>query len=134
MYNIEELKIRLLSELKEIAEETGSPIAFTAKILQQLAKNNIIKSIKGPFGGFEIEADKVDSISLSHIVTAIDGNKIYVGCGLGLKKCSEKEPCPVHEKFKKIREELREMLENTSLRELSLGLKTGLTFLKCQVN
>ena len=54
---------------------------------------------------------------------------MYKGCGLGFKECSEKQPCPVHDKFKIIRDELKDMLENTTVLELSLGLKKGLTFL-----
>lgn len=118
------------ASLKDIAKEIHSPEAFTAKILQQLAKNDIIDSIKGPNGGFEIEKKKMSKIKLSHIVLAIDGDSIFKGCGLGLKDCSEVQPCPVHHKFKKIRGDLRNMMENTSLHEMSLGLKDGLTFLK----
>jgi len=118
------------ASLKDIAKEIHSPEAFTAKILQQLAKNDIIDSIKGPNGGFEIEKKKMSKIKLSHIVLAIDGDSIFKGCGLGLKDCSELQPCPVHHKFKKIRGDLRNMMENTSLHEMSLGLKDGLTFLK----
>ncbi len=118
------------TSLKDISKEIHSPEAFTAKILQQLAKNDIIDSIKGPNGGFEIEKKKMTKIKLSHIVLALDGDSIFKGCGLGLKDCSEVHPCPVHHKFKKIRNELKQMLENTSVHELSLGLKDGLTFLK----
>lgn len=116
--------------LKDIAKEIDSPKAFTAKILQQLAKSNIIDSIKGPAGGFEIHKKKLDKIKLSHIVAAIDGESIYKGCGLGLKECSAKKPCPVHDKFKTIRSELKKMLEGTSLLDLALELKEGTTFLK----
>jgi Rrf2 family protein len=116
--------------LRDIAKEIDSPEAFTAKILQQLAKNNIIDSVKGPTGGFEIEKKKLEKIKLSQIVSALDGDSIYRGCGLGLKECSEKKPCPVHEKFKIIRNELKNMLESTNLLELALDLKEGLTFLK----
>lgn len=116
--------------LRDIAQQINSPLAFTAKILQELAKNNIVNSVKGPSGGFEIAKNKMDKVKLSHIVMAIDGDSIYKGCGLGLKECNAKEPCPVHDKFNKIRNELRLMLESTSIYELSLGLKSGLTFLK----
>lgn len=116
--------------LKDIAKEIDSPEAFTAKILQQLAKNKIIDSVKGPSGGFDIDKKKIEKIVLSEIVKAIDGDSIFDGCGLGLKKCSEKQPCPVHNKFKKIREDLKKMLDTTTLYELSLGLKDGSTFLK----
>lgn len=116
--------------LKDIAKEIGSPEAFTAKILQQLSRNKIVDSVKGPSGGFTIDKQSMSKIRLSQIVTAIDGDSIYKGCGLGLKECSEKQPCPVHDKFKLIRDELKRMLHNTSVYELSVGLEKGLTFLK----
>ncbi|WP_339840928.1 Rrf2 family transcriptional regulator [uncultured Maribacter sp.] len=116
--------------LKEIAEKIDSPVAFTAKILQLLSKNNIVDSVKGAYGGFEINRTKIDTLKLSEIVNAIDGNKIYVGCGLGLKECNAAKPCPVHYKFVAIRNDLRKMLENTSLFEMTTGLEMGLTYLK----
>lgn len=115
--------------LKDISKEIDSPEPFTAKILQQLSKNNIIESIKGPHGGFQIDKNDMSKIKLSQIVLAIDGDSIYRGCGLGFKECSEKQPCPVHDKFKIVRDELKNMVENTTILELSLGLKKGLTFL-----
>lgn len=115
--------------LQDISAEINSPEAFTAKILQTLVKNGIIQSLKGPKGGFSIEADKTYKVFLSDIVSAVDGDSIYKGCGLGLKECSEKFPCPVHDKFKKIRDDLRRMLEKTSLFQLSKELKKGHTFL-----
>ncbi|MGW8123487.1 RrF2 family transcriptional regulator [Roseivirga echinicomitans] len=118
------------TSLKAITQEIDSPVAFTAKILQQLAKAKIITSIKGPNGGFEIAKEDIDSIKLSEIVNALDGDNIYKGCGLGLKVCSSKEPCPVHDKFTTIRSELRKMLETTSLFELATSLETGLTYLR----
>ena len=115
--------------LKEIAKEIDSPEAFTAKILQQLSKDQVIDSLKGPSGGFSIEKKKLQILKLSQVVKSIDGDNIYKGCGLGFHECSEKKPCPVHDKFKIVRDELRNMLENTSIQELSMNLGKGLTFL-----
>lgn len=116
--------------LKEISREIDSPVAFTAKILQQLSRNQIVESVKGAWGGFEIEKSNIDKIKLSQIVYAIDGDKVYVGCGLGLNKCNANKPCPVHDKFVAIRNDLKNMLDNTSLYEMTAGLEVGLTFLK----
>ena len=118
------------SSLKEIAEEIDSPEAFTAKILQQLAKKHIVDSVKGPSGGFMLERERIDKVRLSHIVYALEGDKIYRACGLGLKDCNADKPCPVHERFVSIRDGLREMLENTSLLDMTMGLEVGLTYLK----
>ena len=116
--------------LKEIAKEIDSPIAFTAKILQVLVKNNIVKSSKGVGGGFMIFEEDLKLIKLVDIVIAIDGDSVFLRCGLGLSNCSEDHPCPVHEKFKFVKKDLIYMLENTTLEELSLGIKKGQTFLK----
>ena len=115
---------------KEISEKINSPQAFTAKILQDLVRHKIIKSVKGAHGGFEIDKDEISKIKLAQIVNAIDGDNIYIGCGLGLDKCDESHPCPLHDKFKLIREDLRDMLENTNLGELAQDLKKGAAFLK----
>ncbi|MDN3664227.1 RrF2 family transcriptional regulator [Algibacter miyuki] len=115
---------------KEIAEEINSPQAFTAKILQSLVRHDVVSSVKGAYGGFEIEKRKISEVKLAQIVNAIDGDSIYVGCGLGLAKCDENHPCPVHDKFKSVREELKNMLENTTLEELALNIKSGASFLR----
>lgn len=116
--------------LKEIAKEIDSPEAFTAKILQDLVRNQLINSVKGAYGGFEIEKEKIASIKLAQIVNAIDGDNIYHGCGLGLDVCDADHPCPVHDQFAIIRSELKKMLENTNLEQLALDIKSGVSFLK----
>ena len=116
--------------LRDIAKKIDSPEAFTAKILQILSKNNIINSIKGVGGGFEIPREIMKDIKLAQIVNALEGDRVFTGCGLGLTHCSEDHPCPMHEKFKSIRNELEFMLENTNLEELALGIKSGDTFLR----
>lgn len=116
--------------LKDIAAAIDSPEAFTAKVLQALVRANAITSIKGPLGGFEMTAHQLEVVRLAHIVTAIDGDKLFRGCGLGLKVCNELKPCPVHHRFKIVRAELQDMLETTSIQEMVLDLKKGRAFLK----
>ena len=116
--------------LHDIAKHTGSPEAFTAKILRQLVKSKIISSVKGPSGGFEITPGKVGKISLRQVVSAIDGDTLFTGCGMGLKTCSERKPCPLHHQYKEIRERLEIMLDKNSLSELSSGLYDASSYLK----
>ncbi|HSN48847.1 MAG TPA: Rrf2 family transcriptional regulator [Flavobacterium sp.] len=115
--------------VKNIAEKIDSPQSFTAKILQILVKSNLVYSVQGIGGGFEIPKEILKQITLSKIVTAIDGDSIFTCCGLGLGKCSEIHHCSVHEKFKEIRCEIVKMLVETNLEELALGIKSGDSFL-----
>lgn len=110
--------------LKDIAAKIQSPEAFLGKILQELSKKGIIKSIKGPNGGFFITESEMQT-SLFDVVKAIDGNSLFVGCGIGLSQCSEKHPCPMHHKFKEIRNELRDMLKSTTLVDFNEELLEG---------
>ncbi len=99
-------------KIGDIVEKVGSPEAFTAKILSDLVKNGLIESLKGPYGGFAIQPAKMESIKVIQIVSVIDGDSIFRGCGLGLAECNALEPCPMHSKFVKIRSELKKSLGN----------------------
>jgi len=81
--------------VKTIAEELETPQPFLAKLLQQLAKSDLVSSIKGPNGGFYL-TKKNTSNSLWEIVECIDGTEKFNQCFLGLSKCSDENPCPVH--------------------------------------
>jgi len=116
--------------LKEIASAIDSPTAFTAKILQVLAKANIINSTKGPNGGFEIEKTRLPEINLKQIVLAIDGGRVFEGCALGLSSCNANEPCPMHDEFVVIRDQLNETLTSSNLLNVAMDLNLGLTVLK----
>jgi Rrf2 family iron-sulfur cluster assembly transcriptional regulator len=112
-------------KIGDIVENVGSPEAFTAKILGALTKHDIVKSYTGPYGGFKIDTNRMKITKVSEIVFAIDGDSIYNGCGLGLSECSNVQPCPMHNKFVKIRGELKIMLETTTIYDLAIGLKSG---------
>ena len=111
-------KMNERASLKAVAEAIDSPVAFTAKILQALAKDGIITSIKGPTGGYEMSGKKNNKVTLLQVVNAIDGDKIYNGCGLGLKQCNAAKPCPLHHQFAAVRDQLKTMLSATTIQDL----------------
>lgn len=115
--------------IKEIAKGIDSPEHFIAKILQDLSRRKLIQSLKGPNGGFYLNAEALQC-SLADIVKAVDGDRLFTGCGLGLTQCSEIHPCPIHHEFKAVRNGLQHMLENARLGEFTEELEKRLTFLK----
>lgn len=115
--------------IKEIANGINSPEFFLGKILQDLSRKGIVQSAKGPTGGFYMDDHNLDR-PLSEVVEAVDGNGIFIGCGLGLEHCSEINPCPIHHEFKAIRNQMKTMLENTKIRELNEDLNLGITKLR----
>ena len=115
--------------VKEIAKGIDAPEHFIAKILQDLAKKKLIHSVKGPNGGFYMDSLDLKS-SISDIVKAIDGDSLYKDCVIGLKACSEKNPCPVHFEYKEIKRNLISMLEENTIVDFNEKLDTGKFFLK----
>lgn len=115
--------------IKEIAAGTDSPEYFIAKVLQGLTRKNLIRSQKGPSGGFYLDENGMNC-TLADIVIAIDGDEVFKKCGLGLRECSEKMPCPIHHDFKKIKTALLNMLQSTKLEELNEQLEKKIFFLK----
>lgn len=107
--------------IKEICEKAQTPISFTAKILQTLAKKGFIKSQKGPSGGFFLD-DQLQNVSLYQVVVAIDGTNIFEKCGLGLNECDASNPCPLHYDFETVRDQLVEMCKNNDLKSLTYNL------------
>ncbi|WP_292009510.1 Rrf2 family transcriptional regulator [Chryseobacterium sp.] len=115
--------------IKEIAKGIDSPEYFIAKILQDLGRKGFVQSMKGPSGGFYMEKENLER-SIADIVREVDGDKLFSGCGLGLKECSEEHPCPIHNEFKHIRKAVNDMLENSRINMFVEDLDLKLTFLK----
>lgn len=113
--------------IKDIAKEINAPEAFTAKILQSLTKHKLMTSLKGPYGGFFSEEHHL-KLPLINIVNAIDGVSVFHECGLGLKQCSDKHPCPLHHEYKGARDKMLKVFNNTTIGQLSKTLKKGNSF------
>ena len=106
----------------EISENLEVPKHFLAKILQQLAKANLISSTKGPTGGFYLDK-KNRASNLKEVIEVLDGTQIFAGCILGLKECSSERPCPLHFHAFGIRDGLNYQLEYQSIDEIAEKIK-----------
>src|SRR5664280_2515951 len=73
--------------IKQISKDLDLPSPFLAKILQQLAKQKILSSSKGPHGGFSLLKDP-RKITLIDIVNTIDG---YDTCLLYTSDAADEE-------------------------------------------
>lgn len=100
-----------------ISKDLKVPREFVSKVLQALTKSKIIASKKGKSGGFFLGKDAKD-IKLIDIVQSIDGLEMFNSCVLGFPGCSHEKPCPVHDKWGRLREDTYTMLSNESLAEL----------------
>lgn len=103
---------------KDIANPINAPKPYVAKILQELARNNIISSIRGPKGGFYLSAENLNE-RLINIVIAIDGEEKINSCVLGLEKCNINRPCPLHDAVHPMKSKFIEFLRNETVLDLA---------------
>lgn len=114
---------------KEIAQELDLPTPYMGKILQQLTKNKIIQSVKGPNGGFYLNEES-KGIKIIKIIEMMDGLEFFHNCGFGLKECDEKHPCPLHFDFKIYRDGLWDVFNSKSILTLVNKIEDGNAFIQ----
>lgn len=112
-------------QVEEIAEKLAVPKHFLGKILQELVKAGLLKSTKGPYGGFELTGDTLNKPLLEIFKTTDDPEQLG-HCELRFTKCDSEHPCPLHSSVLKIREEFVELLSTTTVKDLVQG-ETALT-------
>ncbi len=114
--------------IKQISADLGLPMPFMSKILQQLAKHKILHSIKGPNGGFSIQKNP-EKITLFEIVKIIDGEDIFTNCIIHNEICTSvkrgMKPCPLHEDYSKIRNELISFFQICTVAQLVKKIKSS---------
>jgi Rrf2 family protein len=111
--------------LEEIAKGIRSPKSFTAKILQQLtAGNKIISSTRGPGGGFFMTAN-AKMLPVKAVLLAMEEYEVLDKCVLGLKMCSDIKPCPMHNQYKTIRQQIKDLFVSKSIQDLADEMETS---------
>jgi Rrf2 family protein len=101
----------------DISKQLGVPKEFVSKIMQKLSNYGIISSRKGKNGGFYFSRNP-EELRLIDIVIAIDGLEIFHNCVLGFPGCGTQTPCPVHNKWGKLRDETYAMLSQETIKDL----------------
>lgn len=113
---------------KEIASKIDASEHTVGKTLQTLVRQGIINSMKGPSGGFFVDEEQQNQ-PIINIVETIEGKGIFKECGLGLSKCSETHPCPIHNEYKVARELIEKIFKEKRIKDLCDPVNNGLAYL-----
>jgi Rrf2 family iron-sulfur cluster assembly transcriptional regulator len=114
--------------LSEIAAAQNLPRAFLGKILKDLVHTGMLRSARGPAGGYSL-AREPKEISLLEIKEAVEGRGDLERCAVGLSPCSDDSPCPLHDTYKPLRTAITAYLKDTTLAGLAAGLSKKQTLL-----
>src|SRR5262249_20314331 len=102
---------------KDIAEQTGIPAPFLAKLLQRMTRHGLLRSNKGPNGGFGL-AKPAGQVTLLEVLDVLGESKELLSCPLGATRCEDEAGCVMHTGWKYARARLVHFLECTNLAEL----------------
>ena len=106
-----------LSTIREIARGTALPGPYLAKVLRPLIRAGLVRAFRGPGAGLELGRPSGE-ISLLSVVQALDGGAVRDACALGLRQCCTDSPCPLHQRWFPLRQQMQKLLEETTLASL----------------
>ena len=99
---------------KKIARELEVPPPFLAKLLRKLSTDRLVSSSKGPGGGFFLNQENFEN-TLWDVISSIDDEQKLDDCFLGLVKCNNANPCPVHYLVAPFKKQLLENFKTKSI-------------------
>lgn len=107
--------------VKTIAEQERIPTHFLAKILQQLARKGLLRSSKGPQGGFILNVPP-DEIRLLDIVEALDGLQPFQLAADGVENIPDGLYCAMHVEWADLQQEILDYLKDNTVADLVKAL------------
>lgn len=109
-----------LTLLSDIAQAQDLPPAFLGKILKELVRAGILRSARGPTGGYGLIYPP-EEITLLGVKEVLEGTASLDRCAVGLDPCTDDTPCPLHETIKPLRRAIRTYLAQTTIADVSRG-------------
>lgn len=103
--------------VKTLAKQLQSSQAHLAKVFQALSKSGIVKSVRGPAGGFELNKP-VDEISFLDIYEIIEGKAIVASCPFGKAECIFKN-CIFDNEMTRISKDIYDTFKNIKLSDFT---------------
>ena len=108
------------TNLTEISLRQGISLSFLEQIFLKLKNNNLVKSSRGPLGGY-ILSRSPDDITISNIIEAVDEKVKTVACRRESKKgCHGKSSkCITHDLWDDLENHINNFLQKNTLRDIT---------------
>lgn len=101
-----------------VAAALGTPPNYTAKTLAQLERKGVLRSGRGPRGGYRLAVEPSE-LSLGRVLDAVDEpRRDRPVCLLGDRLCDAADPCRAHARWSELLERVSRILEETTLADL----------------
>jgi Rrf2 family protein len=102
---------------RAVAADTGIPANYLSKILNQLGKGGFVLSQKGWGGGFKLD-DRASRQPIADVLRLFEGRRDAGACVFELRACDADNPCPLHDRWDRVRQEYDAMLSSLAVADL----------------
>ena len=109
---------------REIASKFHVSEAHLSKVLQRLTRVGLVKSTRGPKGGFMLGKTAAE-ISLLDVYESIEGPFVPCKCLLGNRICGSEKCCILGELLETVDEQIRNYLAETKLSRLASAYRSS---------
>ena len=112
------------TNLTEISLRQGISLSFLEQIFLKLKNNNLVKSSRGPLGGY-ILSRSPDDITISNIIEAVDEKVKTVACRRESKKgCHGKSSkCITHDLWDDLENHINNFFKKNTLRDIAYKME-----------
>lgn len=100
-----------------VADELDLPRNYLSKVLRRLAHQGVLESSRGPAGGFRL-AHRTSEVTLGAAIEPFYDFSVDEQCLLGRRKCSDRDPCVAHERWRNVVGGFRTFFDETTIDEL----------------
>ncbi|HEY6839371.1 MAG TPA: Rrf2 family transcriptional regulator [Geobacteraceae bacterium] len=106
--------------LKEISQREEIPLNYLEQLFFRLKKGNIVKSVRGPRGGY-ILARQSSQIRVGEIVTTVEEPLNPIAClDEGAPSCTRHTQCVTHSIWQGLGEKIKGFLDSINLEDLAI--------------
>lgn len=101
-----------------LAERCGLEAPTVSKVLKLLGRSGLVRSFRGPTGGYQAGADP-EQVSVATVISAIEGPIAMTECSVHEGLCTVEASCSARENWQKVSRAVAGALEQISLADMS---------------
>ena len=102
---------------KEISGVYRIPLQLLAKILQELAKHDILEAIQGAHGGYRLKKS-LDEMNLTELIKILEGPIGIMDCSIDTN-CVQLDICNIRKPINRVNDAIISMFDNLTLSEIT---------------
>ena len=100
-----------------VADELGVPANYLSKILHALVRARVLKSVRGPTGGYTLALAPAQC-RIARVIAPFQELDQHGPCLMGDRACDPQQPCAAHQRWGQMKDTFTSFVRNTTLADM----------------